>query len=133
MHGPLPAFASPNLGHGFTCIGQRQRHRHSLTPDYFVQASELFQFQEIDEDSIDRLYDAIDKIAADGRTDLSGGLEMGLDQIGASEDTSTACRTQEVFVFSDGEPNQGQPFCTLAYVCASSDQMVLKMLIGVNE
>lgn len=68
---------------------------------------ELFQFQEINEDNLVRLYDSIDKIAADGRTDLSGGLEMGLDQIGASEDTSTACRTQEVFVFSDGEPNQG--------------------------
>lgn len=69
--------------------------------------SELFQFQEINEENAELLYAAIDKIVADGRTDLSGGMTMGLDQIAAASDTSTACRTQEVFVFSDGEPNQG--------------------------
>lgn len=71
------------------------------------KARELFQFQEINEDAYQRLLDAISSINADGRTDLADGIVMGLDQIGAAEDTNAKCRTQEVFVFTDGDPNQG--------------------------
>lgn len=71
------------------------------------KAQELFQFQEINDESHERLLAAIDLITADGRTDLSDGIVMGLDQIGAAEDTNAKCRTQEVFVFTDGDPNQG--------------------------